>query len=156
MKKIILFDGDNTLWFAENNDYVSSVKSELKLVGDKLVERVEDHKLFVLRNHVREVVELLAENNIVIGVVSDNLINPVKRLLELYGVWQSVDKAAVNVRLWKGYCPKHLMVQEIMSKKEFIKVRPDEIVWIDDKDYAKKASLIGVCFHLIKKDENLN
>lgn len=153
--KMFLFDCDQTLWLSKDHDYISSIESDLVAVGVNKIQRSMDMKIFKLRKDVRECLDLLKSENAYIGIVSDNLPNPVVNTLQLLNIWQYITIEAFNVRLWNGYCPKEVMVTEIMTKKKFNGILPEDVFWIDDKDYNKQAKQVDVNFFQISPADNL-
>jgi predicted phosphatase len=143
--KLVLFDCDDTLWDAPHGDYISSVPSTFTLGGSVLV-RDKDKAVFSLKHGVLDLVKSLHKNGCIIGIVSDNIKEPVPY----------ISKAAINVRLWKGPCPKEIMVQEILAKPFAKNILPKDVLWLDDKDYAPAAEKIGVNFYHVTKGDTLN
>lgn len=143
---IYLFDCDGTLWASEDHDYIGSVVSDIVRVSDNAVRRSEDGKVFMLFPHIRKTFDDMKERASVVGIVSDNPPEMVEKALHAFGLYTYITPEAVNVRLWKGYCPKHVMVEEILAKPLFAEVPRDQVFLIDDKDYSKEAARIGISF----------
>lgn len=154
---MVLFDCDGTLWSSQEGEYISSVESSLKKVNGITIIRQKDNKTFTLKNGVLKAFGHLKKLNghIIIGVVSDNRPKPLITALKLFKIWPFIHQNAFKVRLWRGYCPKHKMILEILNQKEFANVSHGEVFWIDDKDYAKKANKMGVNFILVNARTDL-
>jgi magnesium-dependent phosphatase-1 len=146
MKKIFLFDCDQTIWASGDNDYISSVISPLVLVSKDSIKRTIDGKIFSLKLGVRKAFKHIYDAGYTLGIVSDNTKSMVIKALKLFKIDEYIDPNAVNVSLWKGYCPKQQMVLEILAKPEFREIPRVNAYWFDDKDYYKEAQLIGVNF----------
>lgn len=158
IRKLILFDCDETLWTSTDRDYISSVRSPLKKLAANKVVRVKDKKVFTLKKGVLStLVDLHKDNNqIALGIVSDNDPEEVISALKLFNVWSYINEKALNVKLWNGYCPKHEMILEIINKKEFSHLSHKNIYLIDDKDYSKEAAQIGINFIRVDQDSDLS
>lgn len=156
-KKLFLFDCDETLWFSRNKDYISRLESNLFRLSTNCVKREADQKLFYLKDGVKELFEFLSLNNpnLIIGIVSDNQKKMVIKALKLFRLWKNIDPEAVNIKPWKGFCPKEKMIMEILAKKEFRNILPENIYWFDDKDYKEQATEINVNFIQISSYDNL-
>lgn len=154
--RLFLFDCDQALWVWEGeSDWLSRVDSELDMQGPDSLRRRVDGKVLSLRKGARQALNVATMRGWV-GIVSDNKPGPVKSALELLGLWSVVEPEAVNVRLWKGDCPKQVMVEEILSKNKLIGVPRDGVYWFDDQDYAQQAEKIGVNFVKINPGDDLN
>lgn len=156
-KKLVLFDCDETLWTSMDKDHISSAKSALKKLNSSTIVRLKDNKVFTLKKGVVKAFAHLSKNNnqIVLGIVSDNEPEEVISALRLFNLWKFINKEAFNVRLWKGYCPKHEMIVEILNKNHFKNLLPGDTYFIDDKDYSKEAKDIGVNFIQVTDDTDL-
>lgn len=155
MKKIFLFDCDQTIWTSHNNDYISSVTSPLVLVSKNTAQRVVDGKKFILKPEINLLFRLIQGSGDIIGIVSDNSKDMVVCVLRLFDIYKFVNPKAVNVRLWSGYCPKHKMIVEILKKTEFKEIPTKNVYWFDDKDYKSEAKLIGVNFIYVNDSTSL-
>lgn len=155
MGKLFLFDCDQTLWSSRDNDYISSVISPLKLKSADSIVRVVDGKIFKLRSGVAKTFRLINNSDNSAGIVSDNQKDIVITALTLFDILKFIKAGAVNVRLWKGYCPKEKMILEILNKKEFRMVKHKNVYWFDDKNYQAEAKGIGINFVGVKKDASL-
>jgi len=142
---IVFFDADQTLWTNIHNKYISSVVGELELVDKYNIRRV-DGEIFTLHPETRVVFDQLKTAGTIIGIVSDNVPVMVIDALKLFELWSMINIDAVNIKLWDGYCPKHLMIEEILLKDMYINIARKNICWCDDKDYSKEAKQIGVNF----------
>ena len=140
-KKLFLFDADETLWHTKNKDYISSKTSKLKFVDPRLILRQIDGQKIYLGKNIVEVFKLLSDTGHLAGIVSDNQKSMVVEALKLFKLWPYIDINSVNVRLWRGYCPKHVMVEEIMKKTH---ISMNDVYWFDDKDYKKKRIQSGL------------
>ncbi len=155
--KLFLFDCDETLWTSPKKDYISRVPSPFKKVGSSEILREADQYAFRLQPSVQETFAYLAgRNDTAVGIVSDNLFEPVQQALMFFDLWSFIDSNAVNVRLWQGYCPKHEMILEILNRPVFLPtVLLQDTYWFDDKDYQKEADGIGVHFIQVSLETNL-
>lgn len=158
-RSLYLFDCDETLWESEGQDYIGSAPSELLTQDGNAVKRTVDGKVFRLKTGAKEALIYLKEANVdgerVVGIISDNPPEPVMKALRLFGLWDTIDAHAFNVRLWKGDCPKQEMVAEILTKREFGDINPSNVFWFDDKDYSQKADLIQVNFIQVNPQTDL-
>lgn len=150
-KRIILFDCDETLWNSLDRDYISSCKSVLIKAKKHTIVRLADGKRFTLKRETIQLFQSLAVKGFTIGIVSDNKPAMVRAALKLSGLLKYINKKAINIKLWDGYCPKHLMIQEILDKPEFHSIDLKLVYWVDDKDYAAEAKKIGVNFIKVGK-----
>ena len=147
MKKIFLFDCDQTIWTSSNdNDYLGSVFSPLVLTSENSITRAVDGKVFSLKPQIRKFFGSIYTSGNIAGVISDNRKDMVINALRLFGIYKFINPDAVNIKLWKGYCPKHKMVLEILRKPEFKSIPLSNTCWLDDKDYSEEANSIGVSF----------
>jgi magnesium-dependent phosphatase-1 len=153
-QKLFLFDCDETLWTSIGRDYVSSHNSRFSRVDKDSVVR-GDGVQFMLRSGVREAFSVINSREHIIGVVSDNLPEPVFEVLELLELDVHVSQDATLVTLWEGYCPKDAMVTDILGNLARKGVTPNETYWFDDKDYTDKAANIGVNFTLITDNADI-
>lgn len=74
--------------------------------------------------------------------------------LKLFDIYKFINIDAINLKLWKGYCPKHQMVKEILSKIKFKNISTKNVYWFDDKDYSGEAE--SICVNFIKVDDATN
>lgn len=153
--KLFLFDCDQTLWLNEDNDYISSVNSPLILQTPYSIIRTVDGKVFKLKPGVAQVFRLINNSGNIAGVVSDNRKDMVIAALVLFDILKFIKTSAINVRLWKGYCPKEKMILENLNKGEFKMLKSKNVYWFDDKNYQTEAKNIGVNFIGVNKDTNL-
>lgn len=155
MKKFFLFDSDQTIWTSDNHDYISSVVSPLILMSENSIARIVDGNVFFLKPEIREAFKLIKKSGSTTGIVSDNRKDMVINALKLFDIYKFLNLNAINVRLWKGYCPKHKMILEILDKPEFKNILSNNIYWFDDKNYSEEAAQIGVNFIRAYNDINL-
>lgn len=144
-KKILFFDCDETLWSSQGKDYISSVQSKIKKIDNNTVLRVQDGKVFSLKNGILDIlIYLKKQGNVIVGVVSDNEEKQTLLALKMFGILKYIEKEAINIRLWPGYCPKHKMIQEVLQKPQFKNIRLKYMYWFDDQNYEKEAESIGI------------
>lgn len=143
---LYLFDCDGTLWDSEDHDYIGSVVSDIIREDDHTMRRIGDGKVFKLLPGVRETWNTLKARGDSIGIVSDNPPEMVQKALQCLELYPYITTEAFNVRLWKGYCPKHTMVEEILANPKFSQISRSDVILIDDKDYAEEAKSIGIQF----------
>lgn len=155
--KLILFDCDETLWTSAGHDYISHVPSAFRCIAPGTLKRLADGKEFVLKRGVEEAFAELRVHavQLMVGVVSDNHPGPVREALQLFGLWGTVKGDAFNVHLWKGYCPKHEMVLEILQKPAFIGMKLEDVYLVDDRDYSSEAKEIGIHFIEVGPDTDV-
>lgn len=152
--KLLLFDADETIWHSINHDYISSQKSDLSLINSNTIQRNIDNNNFYLSTDIQALFKLICKKGHKIGIVSDNNKPMVLKALKLFGLWPYITKQAINVRLWKGYCPKEIMVTEIINK---LKIYDNSnIYWFDDKDYQEAAKSINVNFTQINQNYTID
>lgn len=156
--KLVVFDADGVLWQTKPGDYLSKVKSEFKLVEPGVVIREKDGAIFQLRKEIPKILTSLHTNSILCGLASDNKASDVITTCKLLDIWKFFKKSCVVIRLYKGYCPKHEMILEILGKlvKEGIKLKTANVLWLDDRDYTKEAKEIGVNFLQISPKGRIN
>ena len=154
MTKFFIFDCDETLWVSKTHDYLSSIESDL-VVSGRVITRTADGAKFILRKGIPEAFEYLSAAGNTIGIASDNQLQMVGRALELFGLNRFVPSAAINVQLWDGHCPKHLMIEEILQRPAFKATKRSDVFWFDDKNYTKKSVEIGVHFVLVTQGFDL-
>lgn len=148
MKKntLIIFDCDDTLWFSEDHDYISSVKSDFRKINEDEFVRVADQKKFFVFPELKKLLANLTSKNCKLGIASDNEKEAVADVLKLLDIDQFFESAAVNVSLWKGHCPKELMIEEIITAGPFSGILSDNVWWVDDKPYHEEAKKLDVQF----------
>ncbi len=151
--KIHFFDCDETIWTSNTKDYISRVPSSLSKIDEDTILREEDDLVFTLKPWIRNLRISLKKQDISIGIVSDNLKEPVLKALELFELQDYIDSRYINIKLWDGYCPKHLMIQELISKYEHTY---SEVFWRDDKDYSEEAKIISAKFNKISESFDLS
>jgi predicted phosphatase len=143
-KKLFIFDADETLWHSDGKDYISSQVSKLDKFDRLTIVRLVDGQKFYLDKDATSLFKKISAKGYYIGVVSDNKKPMVVKALKLFGLWLYVNKKAVNVKLWQGYCPKHLMINEIIDKMKIDNKK--SVYWFDDKNYVNEAAIVGVNF----------
>lgn len=148
--KVVIFDADNTLWNSGIGDYVSQVESEFKLKNRDLVERVKDKAEFRLNKGVRKFIIKFNQAGGQIGMMSDNHLKDVKKVSQLFKIWQYFDLSLVKIRLYKGYCPKAKIIKKMVEKQGY---DVGDVAWLDDKNYSKAASNHGISFIQIKDNQ---
>lgn len=152
--KLVIFDGDNTLWSTAPHDYVSQIESDF-CIRNGVVVRLADQAEYRLRTGVIETLKMLKNEGIKVGIASDNRHEVVLKVLQLFNIWQYLDPEAVEIRLFDGYCPKDIMIEEILARSGLTEIKRADVCWIDDKDYSTEAKKIGIKFCMIKKDQNM-
>jgi magnesium-dependent phosphatase-1 len=155
MKKIIFFDCDQTIWFSKDADYISSLDSDLMAKSTSCIQRITDKKTFCLDKKIHQFIKLLSkQHEIVIGIISDNQPQITIEALKLFKIWSLVNKEAIAIKLWKGYCPKIEIIQQILKKDLFKDILIKDVYFFDDKDYAMEAEKIGINFYRVTKQTN--
>ena len=156
-KQLLLFDGDETLWTTPDKDYISSVASDFIPVSQGAIMRVADGKLFFLRPGVSAAFAYLhkLQGAVAVGIVSDNAAASVSTAVRLFGLADVIDKAASNVKLWTGYCPKHEMILEVMERPQFRSLSVQHTCLIDDKDYSAECASIGVSYMQVTLESDM-
>jgi magnesium-dependent phosphatase-1 len=154
MNGLFLFDCDETLWQSTSQDYISRNATKLSLVDADHIKR-NDGGLFTLRSEVRVMLQLLRSRGCTIGIVSDNRAEIVDAALQLFQIKPYFASEAINIRLWKGHCPKEVMVDEVLKHPKLTQKSFSKIYWFDDKDYAKQATSVDVKFMRVTADSNL-
>lgn len=155
--KLVLFDADNTLWEAGPEEYVSKVTSSFVCLSPGMVLRKKDDKKFALKKEARKVLKFLNNKNVLCGLVSDNHYRDVKIVCELFKIWRFFNPLCVEIHLFDGYCPKHEMIKKILARlsSKNLKIKENEVLWVDDKNYRKEALSIGVKFLYLKPGVSL-
>lgn len=155
MIKIVFFDCDETIWTSPTKDYISSVVSDLKPISKNKLTRVSDRLVFTLKPGTRKLFAELSKREVVIGIISDNRRKPVVKALSLFKLLPFINKMAISIKLWRGYCPKHKMLISVLKKPDFKNISGNEVLWVDDKDYSSEAAEIGVNFIKISQRSNI-
>jgi len=156
MKNLLLFDCDQTIWTSGNHDFIGSVVSPLVPVSKNSILRVKDGSIFTLKEGVPEVFDYLKKTGNIVGIISDNRKGMVTDALKLFNMYKFVNLSAVSVKLWKGYCPKHTMIQMILEKNQFKSIPLKNVYWFDDKDYSQEAGLIKVNYVHVSKNTKIS
>lgn len=155
MENLLLFDCDQTIWTSGNQDYISSVVSPLVSMSKNSIVRAKDGNVFTLKTDISEVFKYLQKGGNIVGIVSDNKKDMVISALKLFDIYKYVNPEAIKVKIWKGYCPKHKMIEEILARDDFKSFPHKNIYWFDDKEYSREAGLIGINFIRVNEHTDL-
>jgi HAD superfamily phosphatase (TIGR01681 family) len=137
MNKVIFFDCDQTIWFSKDADFISSLDASLVVKSTECIQRLKDKKTFCINKKIYQFIKSLSkQQEIVIGIISDNKPHITIEALKLFEIWPLVNKEAIDIKLWKGYCPKIEIIQQILKKNCFKDISNKEVYFFDDKDYA--------------------
>lgn len=150
IKKVVIFDADNTLWRTEGGDYVSRVDSEFISLDSSTVLRVEDDSKYYLNEGIYEFLAYNFNSSMRIGLVSDNHWKDVEEVCKLFGIWRYFDKDLMRVELYDGYCPKAKLIGEMLGLEEISIIKA---VWLDDRDYSLEAKEEGIEFFQIMNNQ---
>lgn len=150
MKKLVLFDCDQTLRTSIDADYISSVDSTFKKISQIEIKRMVDGKIFTLKEWVGEFILHLKKNWYAVWIISDNNYEAVSKALSAFNIIQLIDPQYIAVKSWKWYCPKHHMIAQMLWNE----IDKYQISWFDDKHYEEEADMIGAKFYLINTETN--
>lgn len=152
-RQLVFLDADKTLWKVESqsgDDWASKVPNPTFVLEDKgVVLRDQDSTRFILKEGVSDCLERLSKEGIGIGIISDNIYKDVMTIAQMLNIWKFFDESLVNIRLWKGPCPKELMITEVLQDNN---LQSTKILMVDDKDYSEAMAVAGYHFLLSPKD----
>lgn len=124
--KLVIFDADKTLW--DHPDISSSNPPFKRINEDTLVDTTgsEIH----LYKQVREMLQGLKEQNVIISLASWNTPKPCFEALQQLDLLKHFKHPKVQ-----PHPKKHKMIKELLEdlKEDGIEVKPDEILYVDDK-----------------------
>ena len=128
--RLVLLDGDETLWTCRGADYASLLHPPLRRHG---VDTLEDARgaTITLRPGARELLTGLQERDVLIALVTHNDEPPVISALDGWDLRDSF------VRLSICWRPKGGSVRAMLRDlaKDGIEVRPEECLFIDDSSF---------------------
>lgn len=156
-QRLFLFDADETLWTSENRDWVGSVDPSTFSTepGNLTIRRDADGQEFTLRDGTHAALAYLEGNGVRLGIISDNVPEAVQKGLEAFHLQHAFESSAVNVRLWKGHCPKEVMIEEVLALPQYQDIRRDHVYFLDDKPYQQETQLLGINFRQVNLGENM-
>lgn len=144
-KTIIFFDCDNTIWHSKDNDYIGSCKSKVSIDNRGVLIRNTDNKKFYLIKKISKlIIKLASMQSFELGVISDNPKGIVIESLKAYDLYNYFNPRLMNIKLWKGYCPKDQMIHEVLVKNKLDLSR--HFILVDDKDYRISIKEAGGFF----------
>lgn len=154
--KLIVFDGDDTLWVPLSGLFLSD-RTPTDSVGmsdftfalsqqDSNVAVRDDGARFALRSEAREVLAALKGRRALIGVVSYNHEGNVRRVLEAFGLLTLFDYVVAE---W--HTNKDRMLQRMLdqARGDGHTLHPSDLLLIDDDPqefYREQCARIGVGF----------
>lgn len=153
--QIAFFDADKTLWqvvtLDRSDDWASKIDNPTFIQnGENTVIRKENGTKFILKDGVKDCLEKLSKAGIGIGIISDNKLENVATIASLFGISDYFDTKLINISLWKGPCPKEVMVDKVVERLG--KDKFSGILLVDDKDYSEVMTKSGYSFILSSKD----
>ena len=123
---MIIFDADKTLW---DHPDVSSMSPPFKRMDENtLIDKIGSE--IRLYEHVREMLEELKEQNVIISLASWNVPEPCFEALQKLDILKYFKRPKVQ-----PHPEKHKMIKELLEdlKKDGIEVKPNEILYVDDR-----------------------
>lgn len=130
LPKLVIFDGDETLWTCKGVGYASLLHLPLKRISiDKISDSYGNE--LILFDSSRKCLEILKNNNIYISLVTHNDVPQVQSVLKLLEI---EDFFSYPVISWQD---KEKSISEILnefgSKKIYFK--PEYIYFVDDSSF---------------------
>jgi predicted phosphatase len=114
--------------------------------GEPPVAKRSDGALFALRPEAAEVMQALEERGVLVGVISYNHTENVRRILETFGVLGYVRYVVAE---WHTHKDKMLLKMLAQVRADGYLIEPSEALLVDDDPweiYGKQCSRIGACF----------
>jgi HAD superfamily phosphatase (TIGR01681 family) len=156
MLKLVAFDGDDTLWTPLSGvnlsdrtptdaEGYSGFAYSLE-PGELPVAKRSDGALFALRPEAAEVMQALRERGVLVGVISYNHAENVRRILEAFGL---LDYVRYVVAEWHTHKDRMLLKMLTQALVEGYHIEPFEALLVDDDPweiYGKQCTRIGACF----------
>jgi len=157
--KLVAFDGDDTLWTPLSGVNLSDRTPtdasgypdfSYRLVkSDPPTARRDDGALFALRPEAAEVIEELHDKGVFVGVISYNHEGNVRRILEAFGLLESVDYIVAE---W--HTGKDRMLEKMLAaaRADGHVMEPGDALLVDDDPYqiyrgqCKKLGAGFLCF----------
>lgn len=127
MIKLVVMDADGTIW---NHHSVSELVSPFRLISRDVAEDRYGEKV-MLKERLREFLEFAKHKRILVSLASWN--EP-ENVFELLSIFKIFDYLVYPIA--EPHPNKHSMIKMILNNLEIngIKVRPEEILYIDDRD----------------------
>ncbi|MEM3403487.1 MAG: magnesium-dependent phosphatase-1 [Nitrososphaeria archaeon] len=131
MIKLIIIDADCTIWSHHN---ASSLIPPFKLLSKDLIEDRYGSKI-KLNGRFREFLEFSRDNGIILSIASWNQPENVLELLSMFSIIHYFAFPTIEPHPNKSH-----MIQKIVSnlRKKGIRIYPEEILYIDDRDIHLK------------------
>lgn len=140
--RLVAFDGDDTLWTPLSgvnlSDRTPTDASGYPDFSYRLVKsnpptaRRDDGALFELRSEAGEVIEELHRRGLLVGVISYNHEGNVRRILEAFGLLESIDYIVAE---W--HTGKDQMLEKMLAaaRHDGHEIAPGEVMLVDDDPY---------------------
>lgn len=148
--RIVFFDADKTIWQTVPSTYASEgykkgISRTFSLNLEGQVVRKEDGAAFILKEGVIETFQKLSKEGIGIGMISDNILEDVQKVAELFGIWKLFDSKLINIRLWDGDSEKGLMIHEVFASQALD--HSTQVLLVDDNPvFASQMEKTGYSF----------
>ena len=127
--KLILLDGDETLWTFDAQEFIwaSLLKPPLKKrTQDSLLD--QDASILMLREGARAFLEWAVEEEFYLNLHTHNDFHIVAEVLDILELWDYFEKPKIN---WQK---KNKQLRELLDylAEQGIDIQPDEIIMVDD------------------------
>ncbi|HKP54989.1 MAG TPA: hypothetical protein VJ183_20330 [Chloroflexia bacterium] len=160
--KLVAFDGDDTLWTPLSGVNLSD-RTPTDATGDPhftyhtvdydpLIARRDDGALFELRSEAREVIEALRAQSVLVGVISYNHEVNVRRILDTFGLLDSIDYVVAE---WHSNKDRMLDKMLATALRDGHAVDGRDVLLVDDDPeqiYRGQCERMGVGFRCFGSD----
>ncbi len=157
---LIVFDGDDTLWFGLDGGYISGINYSdygsdtytFRRIGEDFIER-NDGQRFRLYPEVRSLLANLMNMKLLISLASYNHPSPVEKALHAFEINQFFLHPVIEYSSQKDKMLKAILRK--FSQSGWL-VKPSTTLFIDDDHqnrYLKQMEFIGV--HFLKKSSDI-
>jgi HAD superfamily phosphatase (TIGR01681 family) len=141
--KLIAFDGDDTLWQPLSGLFLSD-RTATDSVGrhefafypsesDPDLAVRDDGARFALRPEAREVIDELKRRGVLVGLISYNHEENVRRVLEAFGLLAEFDYVVAEWHTNKDQMISRMLAE---ARREGHEISPGEVVLVDDDTYG--------------------
>ncbi len=160
--KLVAFDGDDTLWTplsgvnlsdrTPTDDLGDPSFTYHPIDGNPLIARRDDGALFALRPEAREVIGALRALGVLVGVVSYNHEVNVCRILETFGLLDSIDYVVAE---WHSNKDRMLDKMLAAARRDGYAIDTRDVLLVDDDPsqiYRGQCERMGVGFRRFGSD----
>ena len=135
--KLVILDLDGTIW--DHLD-ISSLNPPFKVLNDNLIADSKGVKVR-LCDGVRELLETIKNSNLLLSIASWNIRDVAIEALKAFNILEYFIKPKIE-----PHPRKDIMILKLLAelKSEGLKIKPEEILYVDDRDIHLKGILRNV------------